>query len=429
MDAGVYSIYLSPKEKDKVIKLVGRKCIVRYQLENLTTDCTYDTGAEVCLVPRKWLKENGLLSKVKPVEDLLDEGDAKLMLQSAIKTDIPYTGWVHLDLSMDGWNNGKLRVPFLVSDADLEHPSIGTNVMEEIIQRPEWHDIEQDQVLQSLKTAFKRIPGEKVERFVNLIQTSSKGEICDLKTIKRPIVIPKRSNILVECRANTGCVLEKTPVVFEPSVNQVWPEGLDIPQTMVTMEKGTSCRISVPVSNVTDRDIILHPRTLIGSIQSVSLVTPLDVKLSTRIDGEEKEEIVMDNGDPSRCEQRVSAMPLLNYGEAAYLKSRNIEEIQVADVNKLTQERIKQGVKGESSRIDHMVPTQPLLNGETFPSKPKKSQEIPQVDLSNLTQEQKELVEKMLIEEADSFVSDDDEIGCMKQESQGNMMLKLAQFI
>ena len=64
------------------------------------------------------------------------------------------------------------------------------------------------------------MPAKNVEKFVNLIHTRNIGEICTLRTIKKAVTIPKRTNVSTECRANTSPVAEKKPVIFESDVQQ-----------------------------------------------------------------------------------------------------------------------------------------------------------------------------------------------------------------
>ena len=54
------------------------------------------------------------MTEVKSTDDLLEELDQVLKLKSAINTGIPYTGWIELESTMEGWNNGKLKVPVLI---------------------------------------------------------------------------------------------------------------------------------------------------------------------------------------------------------------------------------------------------------------------------------------------------------------------------
>ena len=109
--------------------------------------------------------------------------------------------------------------------------------MEEIIKRPEWYDIQAEQAVDSSKTSFQRVPAKNVEKFVNFVYVSNSGEICALKTIKKAVTILKGMNMTTECRANTCPVTEKTPVIFEPDVQQNWPDDLEVSQYTTDVNK------------------------------------------------------------------------------------------------------------------------------------------------------------------------------------------------
>ena len=46
--------------------------------------------------------------KYKTKNDLLVEYDQILNMKSAINTEIPYLGWIELELTTEGWNDGEL---------------------------------------------------------------------------------------------------------------------------------------------------------------------------------------------------------------------------------------------------------------------------------------------------------------------------------
>ena len=352
-DEGLYETSLNPSEKASAIKLVGAKCQLDCLLDGVQVSSQYDTGAQVCLVSRTWLKTHQLDKKIRSITELLDDEDLKL--RAANETEMDHEGWVELKFSLPGWESNKtLDVPFLVSPC-ISQPIIGTNLIEVIVKDPE----NEATLMKCMKSAFAKTGSEKVESFVNLIKVAGELDMCHLKTLKKPMTIPKGSNMLVTCRANTGPVLKDCPVFFEPDSCHDWPVGLEVSETLLAVPKGKSCRLQVPVANTTDRDITLHSRTILGNIQLIRSVTPLEVKLKEKP------------------------------GEA--------EEISEVSVSK------------KSSQVES--------NEENSEEKPqvsaiKDDQFLPNVDLSHLTPKQRREAEKMLREECASF-SQNDEVGCL----------------
>ena len=76
----------------------------------------------------------------------------------------------------------------------------------------------------------------------------------------------------------TGPTESRIPVLFEPDVESPWPSGLEVPETLVTLRGGTSSRIRIQVKNTTDRDITLKKRAMLGKLELVKSVTPLEVR-------------------------------------------------------------------------------------------------------------------------------------------------------
>ena len=78
----VFASQLSPQEHAQVIRLVGRKCIVKCLLNGLETDALWDTGAH------SWLKQCTPGCEIGDIAELLGMGG--LELKAANGTDLPF---------------------------------------------------------------------------------------------------------------------------------------------------------------------------------------------------------------------------------------------------------------------------------------------------------------------------------------------------
>ena len=63
------------KDKPKVAKLVGEKCLFQCRLNDVVMPVLMDTGVQVSIIEKKVLEERFPDNKIKPAEDLLDDGD------------------------------------------------------------------------------------------------------------------------------------------------------------------------------------------------------------------------------------------------------------------------------------------------------------------------------------------------------------------
>ena len=370
-NAGVYTSHLTPREHERVVKLVGGKCLLKCALENVDTKLLYDTGAQVSILSKSWLKENQIDVPVQNISELLDEDE--LIVKTAMDTDIPYVGWCLIKFQLSSWSDDIfLQVPFLVTDKCLANPLLGFNVIEHIINNPTVYKFDcHEDLVSEIMAAMPEVKTQNVEAFVNFLQTPSQTEICNVKVTKKPIFIPAGTNVSVKCHANTGPVKSKIPVLFQPHVFSALPEGLELNETLLTISQGNSCQISVPISNVSKHDIVIPPRSDIGTLQTVSSVTPLQVKLK--------------EGPPEKSAQEGK-----DQGSNSEINQKEIGQFREESVD------ISSSNRNENSETTDTVPS-----------------DIPDVDLTELTEEQQVIVHKMLYEERDSFSKSDEEIGCI----------------
>jgi hypothetical protein len=90
----------------------------------------WDTGAQVSMISTSFIREHFPNVLIRDVGDLLD-GD--LNLTSAKRSNIPYRGWVELELQI-GDSEHILSVPFLVTNEKVGVPLVGFNVIEHLIK-------------------------------------------------------------------------------------------------------------------------------------------------------------------------------------------------------------------------------------------------------------------------------------------------------
>ena len=352
IDKGVYLSHLTPKEHTTVVQLVGRRCIVNCKLNGQHAEILWDTGAQVSILPLEWVQQNLPECELQPVEKLL--GVTELDLKAANGTDLPYLGWVDIHFKLAGNEHDYgLNVPFLVSKDQLDFPIVGYNVIEEITRNCDQSvtaDAKQP-LVDVLSTSMTGVKRENVEALVNFVNTEKSDELSAVQTSKKDLLIPGGQVIHVACHINIGPIDKKIPVLFEPNPEHPWPDGIELSESLVTVPRGG--RVHIQVENTKSHTITLRKRTLLGQLYLVSSVTPLEV---TR--------------------QETCNIP-------------DSDQVQVASA----------------------VTSSPPNSGYEQSEKPSF---VPDVDLVELTNEQKDKVHRMLAEEADSFAKGD-EIGSAKE--------------
>ena len=102
-----------------------------------------------------------------------------------------------------------------------------------------------------------------------------------MKTAKKDVVIPRGQTVKVSCRVNTCPLGKGAPVLFEVDENDQWPSGLEVQDMLVTTKRGKASKIGTDIQNATRHDINLRSWTVLGRLQLVQSVTPVEVRLKS----------------------------------------------------------------------------------------------------------------------------------------------------
>ena len=230
------------------------------------------------------LKELLPKKEIKDISCLL--GSETLNLTVANGEKLPYDGYIETDFTLrgEGGTQFSITVPVLVTPHFLEHPIIGYNVVEEILVN---HRDCTPVLIKLLAESLNASTKENVEKFVNLVQKGEETIFIPVKLSKGTFLIKSGHSAKVPCRVNIGPISSTSPFIFEATTDiKRWAPTLEISDSIINI-KNTTARIQVTIHNAGSHDIVLEGRTLVGSLEPIRSVTPLEVKL--RSDDEHKE--------------------------------------------------------------------------------------------------------------------------------------------
>lgn len=334
-------------------KLVGKRCLVRASLGGVDTSILWDTGSQVSIVGTNWKRKYLPDVKVRPVEELLEEG--ALELSAANGTDIPYDGWMEVEFTLSknavaGMSDKPVVVPILVASSDIERPIIGFNVIEELaLTNDTCGDCTPSgQMVEKLCSALE--VGRKTARAVLSVLKKQKLENQPhiARVGRQPVTIPKNKVVAVPCGRLNKRVFSSSHVVLEPNHETPWPTGLVIREQLIQLPSEDNSKIDVTVENLTDNDIILSSRTTLGWLHSVGAIYPSQTM--------------------STIDQRPEA-------------------------------------RDSSSATSFAQQPSQIPQAEPWD---------PPIDLSHLSDDRRQQVQQMLREECDVFAKDDWDTGCIK---------------
>ena len=163
----------------------------------------------------------------------------------------------------------ELKVPFLVIKEPLGNPILGFNAIKVLVNNTS----NENALINSLQSNVKNIKSNNIKALVNLISQSTGHE----STQDCSTIVPAGKLINIQCKVNLDNINNKMPMHFETEEIEL-PEGLGTADTIVFVKSGMNHCLKVPVINNSKHDIFLPKNTIIGRLQQISHITPLQVK-------------------------------------------------------------------------------------------------------------------------------------------------------
>ena len=102
------------------------------------------------------------------------------------------------------------------------------------------------------------------------------SDLCSVKTSKRDTLIPRGETKVVPCQTKINATPGKSPL-FEPDFEPLLMSDLEVNQTPLNVPGGASCKVGIQVLDPTNHDIMLKNCTVLGKLQLIKSVTPLEV--------------------------------------------------------------------------------------------------------------------------------------------------------
>ena len=267
--------------QDRVTSLVGKKCTIHCSINNAPATVLWDTGAQVSIFDTSWVQRNLQGTPVRPISELVDYASG-LDLRAANGTPIPFTGWVDASLTLPSHRPAPITIQFpaLVTTDTLQLPIIGYNVIEQVVK------CTGKDATGVLSDAITDLRPDEAEKLVNAVQAPVTDVLATVRTGRQNIVIPNHTQVGVKCSVRAGLRGNKGTALFEPDLEQQWPEGLVVEESVVSLSPGSTCPVIIRIVNRTDRDITLPRRSQLGQIQVIHSACLIDP--STLLDWKEK---------------------------------------------------------------------------------------------------------------------------------------------
>lgn len=96
--------------------------------------------------------------------------------------------------------------------------------------------------------------------------------------MKTGALIKPGETMTMPCKPETVVMKKTTPVVFKPITNHPFEAVLLLKDQILSLKKGTRVRTSITITNVSNTDVKIPEKMLLGTLQPVMSMTPAPVK-------------------------------------------------------------------------------------------------------------------------------------------------------
>ena len=260
-------------------KIVGGTPAITAKLAGVEVECLLDTGSMVTLVSEAFYKQ-----KLKSVCGGVKGGSQMLTLRGANGLEIPYLGYIELDVCVEGVTIPKCGV-LVLKDTAATGPQrrrkpgvLGTNILAQI---PKFAELLKLKGSADASSTHNQKPSKQ-----GLVKVAG----------SRAVWIPPHSAMNVDvtgpaCGANAVVEPLSTPL----------KGGLQVATTLTDASK--SC-YAVQLINPTSQGISLMPRTCLGLVQSAEVITREQLAFTV-----ESNEVVVSFGLDVDCQEVSSQTP------------------------------------------------------------------------------------------------------------------------
>ena len=278
LKAGTYPTALTVNENRAVASLIGEWRLLNCYLNDQPSTLLLASGAQVSIINIEEFAKNFPYVKVQHISLILDDCDT-IRVQWGEDQDISFEGWVDMKVKI-GQNDRltEINVPFLVTSQKINNTILGFNAVKHLLQNKT--DIET--MVSILQTAFGNVDKSKMKSFVELIQQSESNcsRAPEAKVKGKNITTPAGKIMHVNCKSNVGLVKKERAMVFQSKCVEL-PEGIQCTVSVIMLKPGIKSYFKVPVINDNNHNIRIMKNTVIGNLEYVTSIVPLEVRANT----------------------------------------------------------------------------------------------------------------------------------------------------
>ena len=176
-----------------------------------------------------------------------------------------------------------------------EQPIIGYNVIQAIISQGDEKQTA-SQMIQKLSQAFS-VTCKTAKLVIQLMREDSECDVGTVCTGKRTIRLAAETVTTVNVRACAGTQFKGQSLLFVPCDQPNLPEGVSVEEGLVTVTRGKSMCVPVPLMNTNKYDITVNARTVLGYLQGVKTAYAVQSEQLTSTEKQSKDNSLVNQRD------------------------------------------------------------------------------------------------------------------------------------
>jgi hypothetical protein len=248
--------------------LIGPRYAATVLIEGVQCESILDTGSQVTTISETFHASYLSSLPIQPIQSLLE-------IEGAGGQTVPYLGYIEVSLTFPDTVTGtkeELRALALIVPECLFNSQtpvlVGTNVLIQLYQ----HAVEHKG-----PKFLKR--SDNYALLLQHVGHSNRSESKPCRVIlhgKSPVSIPPKQRVQIFGNVRVGKTNPDTSFVLEPPESSSLPGGLMLECALLKISCKAARKIPVFIRNMTDHNVILQPRHVIGVISAAACVMPLN---------------------------------------------------------------------------------------------------------------------------------------------------------
>lgn len=237
-------------------------------MDGVAVSCLLDTGSQVSMMRQDWFEEHFGKNGQR-----LKDPTSWLKLRAANGKEIPYLGYVTLQVDVAGVSLENVGVIVVKNSCLTVSALVGMNIIKEVWQILFQNSAPCDVKRQPPLNTFGKVMWQKAMHICQKEHrfTSPEGFVGYARLAsRRPVTVPGNREVLLNCKARKGPCGRSYEALMEPLPTR---DGLLVARSLVNVNNG---QMQVRVRNISNTQMTLYPYQRLGELVTLNVCEVFD---------------------------------------------------------------------------------------------------------------------------------------------------------